>query len=71
MYLFTFVVKKKGHSLNLIQTQKPQKLLTLKMYRDSSSRVKHALEYRENIQQAQLFDTAKQTIHDPKKKLKL
>lgn len=56
MYLFTFVVERKRHYLVLIQREKPQQLLTLKMYRDRS-RVKHALEYGENIQQAQLFNT--------------
>lgn len=57
IYLFTFIVNKKSHSLVLIQRQKPQQFLTLKMYTDQSSRVKHALEYGKNIQQAQLFNT--------------
>lgn len=49
MYLITFVVKKMRPSLVLIQKEKPQQLLTLKMYRDISSRVKHALKYGGNI----------------------
>lgn len=50
-------MEKKSHSLVLIQRQKPQQLLTLKMYTDRSSRAKHALEYGKNTQQAQLFNT--------------
>lgn len=56
MYLFTVVVEKMRHSLVLTQREKSQECLTLKTYRDSSSRVKHTLEYGENIQQAQLFN---------------
>lgn len=57
VYLFSFTVEKTRYSLVLIQREKPQQLSILKMYRDGSSGVKHELEYRENIQQAQLSNT--------------
>lgn len=57
VYLFSFTVEKTRYSLVLIQREKPQQLCILKMYRDGSSGVKHELEYRENIQQAQLSNT--------------
>lgn len=57
IYLFSFAVEKTRYSLVLIQREKPQQLRPLIMYSDGSSGVKHALEYGENIQQAQLSNT--------------
>lgn len=72
IYLFTFIVEKKSHSLVLTQRQKPQQLLTLKMYTDKSSRAKRALEYgKKHPTSTTLQHLVKETIRDPKKKLEL